>query len=742
LDFGFDPTGTSANDTQIAELEAAVSAFVTSTATSAGETAIVFFPYGKYLFANSWPVFPGGVTFKGAYAYGYSSYYSMGLGTFLCFTGYGNAFIQAAAYQTYEDLAIMATSPIYNATLGPAQSVNISAVASGTGGVIELTTSVAHGYSTGDQIGVFGVPGFTNVPSLVNADPVTPWTITVVDSTHFSINGSVFANLTGTGYAPVSVAVTGTSGTASPIELTVTSHGCTEGQLVYVSGVGGTTAANGQWRVHVVDANHVQLYVNYYTGSTGNSAWTSGGTLVYGGTATSNSHIPLSGLSFPETASIVHAHRCSFGGFKYDVLVDGGELIWIEKCNFNLGEEGLGYLNDKLLTNNSTHSGYAIAIGEFLGSPYNNANVIHIDRCQFDGPLKAIYHHDGIQHAVTHCNFENPIMATISGGENITYQYFENDDTSLDSPADLAGSTTLYNCIELVSDTGQGTCYNLKVLDGEASAAGGGALIKGISASVTALTWGNVNFDSPGAMLQGSSAWLSGTMRDLGGSIVGSAGISDGLYGGPNQINGATVLQTPINHAFATQASLDVLCEGVASTRVPMFRLRNPATSPSVCYHNRDVTIDSGGFYGGSVQEWDQVMSDNTGVTGGRTAKSTGWVNLASGGSAVSIGALDVPLADGSGVIEADVQVDEQVVPANASSFRIRQRFTVSSGTFAFVTPVDELEGADNIGSLMIPSLAQTGSSGAFVVALSVTPHASLNTTWVVKLTSTFTAYE
>lgn len=62
---------------------------------------------------------------------------------------------------------------------------------------------------------------------------------------------------------------------ASPIVLTATGHGLAEYDLVNVTSVGGNTAANGVWFVHVVDANTVNLL-----GSTGNAAYTSGGIIT------------------------------------------------------------------------------------------------------------------------------------------------------------------------------------------------------------------------------------------------------------------------------------------------------------------------------------------------------------------------------------------------------------------------------------------------------------------------------
>lgn len=59
---------------------------------------------------------------------------------------------------------------------------------------------------------------------------------------------------------------------ASPISVTSTSHGFATGDVVYVANVAGNTAANGIWQVTVVDANTYTL-----NGSTGNGAYTSGG---------------------------------------------------------------------------------------------------------------------------------------------------------------------------------------------------------------------------------------------------------------------------------------------------------------------------------------------------------------------------------------------------------------------------------------------------------------------------------
>lgn len=59
---------------------------------------------------------------------------------------------------------------------------------------------------------------------------------------------------------------------ASPISITATAHGFSTGQMVRISGVGGNTAANGEWLITVVNADTFEL-----EGSTGNGTYTGGG---------------------------------------------------------------------------------------------------------------------------------------------------------------------------------------------------------------------------------------------------------------------------------------------------------------------------------------------------------------------------------------------------------------------------------------------------------------------------------
>jgi hypothetical protein len=72
--------------------------------------------------------------------------------------------------------------------------------------------------------------------------------------------------------ANVPVAVSGATN-ASPIVVTSAGHSLNTGDAISISGVAGNTAANGTFTVTKVDANTFSL-----NGSTGNAAYTSGGT--------------------------------------------------------------------------------------------------------------------------------------------------------------------------------------------------------------------------------------------------------------------------------------------------------------------------------------------------------------------------------------------------------------------------------------------------------------------------------
>lgn len=116
------------------------------------------------------------------------------------------------------------------------------------------------------------------------------------------------------------VAITGATN-ASPIVVAQVGHGFSTDWTIYITGAAGNTAANGTWVITRVDDDHYSL-----NGSTGNGAWTSGGTaqrviLVAGDTrcyptCTSNFTGTVSVQLYPTTNAIAIPGG-SAAGFTY-----------------------------------------------------------------------------------------------------------------------------------------------------------------------------------------------------------------------------------------------------------------------------------------------------------------------------------------------------------------------------------------------------------------------------------------
>ncbi|WP_426595713.1 choice-of-anchor D domain-containing protein [Cellulomonas sp. McL0617] len=129
-----------------------------------------------------------------------------------------------------------------------------------------------HGFASGDHVVLGGVTS--------NREANGGWVVDAVDDDHFSLRGST-GNGTGatTGFVqgpshPTTVAVTGATNPAAPAPIVVTgaAHGFVTGDVVAVSGVQGTTRANGSWAVRVLGPDTFAL-----VGSRGNAAYTGGG---------------------------------------------------------------------------------------------------------------------------------------------------------------------------------------------------------------------------------------------------------------------------------------------------------------------------------------------------------------------------------------------------------------------------------------------------------------------------------
>jgi len=99
--------------------------------------------------------------------------------------------------------------------------------------------------------------------------PYLPTNTTAVVLTPSAATGSGVTLSTGP-----TTAITATANAAGLVRVTSTAHGKTTGDRVGISGIVGTTEANGSWTVTVIDANNFDLQ-----GSTYANAWISGGTV-------------------------------------------------------------------------------------------------------------------------------------------------------------------------------------------------------------------------------------------------------------------------------------------------------------------------------------------------------------------------------------------------------------------------------------------------------------------------------
>jgi uncharacterized protein (TIGR02217 family) len=109
---------------------------------------------------------------------------------------------------------------------------------------------VGHGFSTGDKVKIVSVGGMTQVNNLY-------YTITVVDADNFTIgvNTSAYTAYTSGGSA-IKYGITQTN----PVRVNATSHGFTNGQVIYLNGAGGMTEVNGiAFTITNVATNYFEL---------------------------------------------------------------------------------------------------------------------------------------------------------------------------------------------------------------------------------------------------------------------------------------------------------------------------------------------------------------------------------------------------------------------------------------------------------------------------------------------------
>jgi hypothetical protein len=167
---------------------------------------------------------------------------------------------------------------------------------------------------------------------------------------------------------------------ASPIQITVANHGLNNGETVVIAGVGGNTAANGTWVITVVDGNNFSL-----NGSTGNGAYTSGGTAAVA--ARLQRGVFGSPIGTHNAGSVFL--RLDNGVFVWEAdptLV--GTTIWFKFTSFNR----MGLMEQSLA--NATPYSFAFngIFGNHDETPANNATI---DSAFVSGTADSISIHGG-----------------------------------------------------------------------------------------------------------------------------------------------------------------------------------------------------------------------------------------------------------------------------------------------------------------------------------------------------------
>jgi uncharacterized protein (TIGR02217 family) len=127
----------------------------------------------------------------------------------------------AGQWQIDNSTGIVTFTQLSSSNVATVLSRNITSITQAANGVV--TTSVAHGFTTGDKIRIINVGGMTQINNLY-------YTITVLTTTTFqlNVNTTAFTAYTSGGSARRE-SVTQTN----PVQINANAHGFTNGQIVY-----------------------------------------------------------------------------------------------------------------------------------------------------------------------------------------------------------------------------------------------------------------------------------------------------------------------------------------------------------------------------------------------------------------------------------------------------------------------------------------------------------------------------
>jgi hypothetical protein len=151
--------------------------------------------------------------------------------------------------------------------------------------------------------------------------------------------------------------ITGTANSSGKVEVTCLGHGYTTGYSIKISGVVGTTEANGTWTITVVDADHFTL-----NGSTYMNAYVSGGTA-----ARPNIFTDYTGVSR------------TYGADSIGIYVLSGDHLTFQNCYVHGNGEGIFAAGqdvfNRAVTDITLRANYITGNGNIGGSLDHNSYV-------------------------------------------------------------------------------------------------------------------------------------------------------------------------------------------------------------------------------------------------------------------------------------------------------------------------------------------------------------------------------
>lgn len=317
----------------------------------------------------------------------------------------------------------------------PAASVQavIGCAGSGTANAVVATRSPSTLRSTFSNGPLLQAAGMALQSTLTNGGGVGPTVLAVRAAT------TTAGYILGSSLSPLTVAGT-SSGTGGKVEIeTSAAHGLSTGWTVTISGVGGTTEANGTWVVTVVDSTHFLINVAFA------NAWTSGGSVqplgTVAGTITSGVYTPglpsgTSVITFTGTATdryfivikVLVAGTIGSAGIVLQVSYDAGR---------NFGPQiALGTATTLALSDSNLDTGITANFAA------GTLSVNDFARCSTIAPAPNVA---GVQAAIAALAAYANISATQWGSMHIAAILTGSDATSIETTLDnLATNNFIY----------------------------------------------------------------------------------------------------------------------------------------------------------------------------------------------------------------------------------------------------------------------------------------------------------